>query len=266
MQGWCGWQRPFRRAAAVPAVAVVMLALASCGGAGDTTTSSGSGTTATTSPVTSGSTAPAPTDATTTSSTAAALPGEPLDLGFPRAGDTIAVVGVAHDDVLNVRLWPGVDAPVVATLAPTAEDLLSLGRHRQLPGSIWHEVEADGVTGWVDMSFIAYLGAVDDVTSRVVADLGGIPSAETMLDLGLTVARSQASTDPESRVVMSVAPTVGDLGEVTYDVIGLGDDAVRGLRLHVFGQPDESGEGFTLKSVESTVLCGRGVTEDGLCI
>jgi hypothetical protein len=63
---------------------------------------------------------------------------------------------------------------------------------------------------------------------------------------------------------MTVEPAVGDLGEVTYDVIGLGDDAVFGFRLHVFGQPGAGGD-FSLKSVERTILCGRGVS-DGLCV
>jgi len=58
---------------------------------------------------------------------------------------------------------------------------------------------------------------------------------------------------------------VGDLGDTTYDVIGLGDDAQLGWRLHVFGTPSESGEGFFLKSIERTLLCGRGVS-DGFCV
>ena len=65
---------------------------------------------------------------------------------------------------------------------------------------------------------------------------------------------------------MVVAPAVGDLGEVTYDVIGLGDDSIGGWRLHVFGTPSASGEGFLLKTLEATTLCTRGVTTDGLCI
>jgi hypothetical protein len=65
---------------------------------------------------------------------------------------------------------------------------------------------------------------------------------------------------------MVIPPTVGDLGEVTFDVVGLLDDAQLGWRLHIFGQPTEGGEGFSLKSVEATALCGRGVTEDGLCV
>jgi hypothetical protein len=64
---------------------------------------------------------------------------------------------------------------------------------------------------------------------------------------------------------MSVSPTVGDLGEVTYDVVGLGDDALGGVRIHIFGDPAE-GEGFILSSVERTFICSRGVTDDGFCI
>ncbi len=223
-------------------------------------------------PVTTTSTAPdststsAASTTSTSSSTTTTLPGEPLDLGFPKAGDVLGVVGVAFDDVLNVRAVPGADAAVVATLEPLADDVVALDRARQLPGTIWFEVQDDGVTGWVNSSFVAYLGSVDDVTSLVVAQAGEMPAAETMMALGRMVAEIMASDDPASEIVMTVAPTVGDLGEVTYDVIGLGDDAVGGMRLHVFGQPSEGGEGFTLKSVESTTLCGRGVTEDGLCI
>lgn len=208
-------------------------------------------------------TIPSTTEPDTISTTS--LPGEEFDIG-PQAGDVVAVVGVAHDDVLNLRDGPGTGYEIMATLDPLADDLVATGRHRLLSSSIWSEVEADGVTGWVNQSYLAYLGAVNDETSYVVDKLGEIPQAETMVDLGTLVAEQYASTEPASDIVMSVAPTVGDLGEITYDVIGLGDDAQVGVRLHVFGQPTAGGEGFSLKSVEVTGLCGRGVTADGLCI
>ena len=176
----------------------------------------------------------------------------------------LGVVGVSFDDVLNVRAAPGVDQPIVATLEPLEDDVAALGNTRRLPSSFWYEVEHGGVEGWVSAAFVAYLGSTDDVTSLLIAQLGETPQAETMLELGLIVAEAFASDDPPSRIVVTAAPTVGDVGEVTYDVIGLGDDALFGLRLHVFGTPDESGEGFTLKTVEQTTLCGRGVI-DGLC-
>lgn len=232
-------------------------------GASSTTTQATSSTTTTEAP----STTAAPTTTagpTTSTTTTTVLPGEPFDI-FPPAGAVLAVIGVAHDDVLNVRDVPG-DGRVIATYGPVADDVVSAGAGWKLPTTIWWKVGVDGTEGWVNSSFLAYLGVVDDVTSQVVAALGGIPEEETMLDLGRVVAEALASDDPKSDIVMSIAPSIGDLGEVTYDVVGIGDDAARGSRLHVFGAPSASGDGFTLKSVEATVLCGRGVTDDGLCI
>ncbi len=103
------------------------------------------------------------------------------------------------------------------------------------------------------------------MTAQVVDSLGGTPSAETMLELGALVAEARASDEPPSRIRMTVPPKVGDLGEVTYDVVGLGDDALFGERLHIFGRPTEGGEGFALQSVERTLLCARGLSAGGMC-
>ena len=266
------------------AVLALALVAAACGddnaGPADTgavTTTSVAPTTTTTMPTTSTTTAATTTTSTAAPTTTAAaptttttvaptttLPGELIDVP-PRRGDIVAVVGVAHDDVLNVRAGPGTNQAIVTTLGPLEDDVLVLGNARLLPNSIWTQVEFGGVTGWASIAFLGYLGQTDDVTAQLVADLGEVPTAETMLDLGLIVAEAFASEEPASRIVMSVAPTVGDLGEVTYDVIGLGDDALFGIRLHVFGMPDEGGEGFVLKTVEQTLICGRGLS-DGLCV
>jgi hypothetical protein len=191
------------------------------------------------------------------------LTGEPIDFFFSD-GDTLGVVGVAADDVLNVRSAPGVQASVVATLEPLA-DAVATGSARQLSQSIWAEVEAGGATGWANVAYLAYIGATDDVTADVVEQLGGSVSAGTMVQLGQAVAETRASTEPPSTITVVDGPAVGDLGEITADVVGLGDDSVLGARLHVFGQPVEDGEGFGLKSVEQTTLCIRGVS-DGLCV
>jgi hypothetical protein len=230
-----------------------------CAGSVEVTTTTSAATTTIMTPTTTSSTA----GAATTSE--GELPGEPIDFG-PQAGEEIAVVGVAHDDVLNVRAAPGTDADIVAELAPTETGITATGRARSLPESIWYEVDVDGVAGWASSAFVGYLGLTDDATADVIAALGETPGAETMLDLGLIVAEAMASDDPPSRIVMTVAPTVGDLGEVTYDVVGLADDALGGVRLHVFGDPAEGGEGFALSNVERTFICSRGVTDDGFCV
>jgi hypothetical protein len=191
------------------------------------------------------------------------LPGEPIDFG-PAEGATVAVVGVAHDDVLNLRAGPGVGQEILEGIPPTYDALTALGETRQLEtGAYWIEVEFDGVEGWVHLRFIAYLGAEDDVTSMVVDMLGERPSANTMAGLGLIVADAMGG-HPSADIVMSVAPTEGDLGEVTYDITGVEDDSVRGSRAHIFGQPSD--EGFTLHTIEATPFCARGVDNEGRCV
>ncbi|MEO1062667.1 MAG: hypothetical protein AAFZ07_14730 [Actinomycetota bacterium] len=272
----------------VVTIIVAVAAVAACSGDADDDTAaptaapSTTTTTATTVPPTSAppetttttTAAPSTTVAATTVAPATSAPattvddgelaGEPIEL-FARPGQVWSVVGVDRDDVLNVRCGPGIDEEIIATLAPDADDVVTTGAARNLPASIWYEVEVAGGTGWVNSFFLALPGVVDDITSQVVADLGGIPTAETLVDLGELVAGTRASTDVESRIVVSVAPTVGDLGEITMDVLGFADDAAAGERLHVFAQEDGSGETFSLRSVEATILCFRGVSEGGLC-
>jgi hypothetical protein len=225
----------------------------------------------TTTSVSSTTTAPTTTTTTVATSTTTAGPttttvaGEPVDLG-PLAGDVLGVVGVRHDDVLNVRSGPGVGYSILTGLDPLEDDVVAKGDTWYIPGAFWIEVEAGGVEGWVNLRYVAYLGDTDDMTSRLIADLGERPEAETMLDLGMIVAEAVAFEGEGARdPVVSVAPSVGDLGEVTIDVLGSADDSIGGYRLHVFGMPSESGEGFVLGSVEATVFCSRGVS-GGVCI
>ncbi|MET0696852.1 MAG: SH3 domain-containing protein [Acidimicrobiia bacterium] len=252
-------------------LAVSMLVLGACGEDAatsttttiviETTTSSLATTTTSMATTTSATSATTTTATGTTTTRASELPGEPIDFG-PAAGDTLAVVGVAHDDVLNLRAAPGADQEILDGIPPTYDALTAVGETRELPGSFWIAVDYEDTEGWVNLTFIGYLGDTTDVTHAVTEQLGGTSGAETMLELGLIVAESIAG-DSSADIVMSVAPTVGDLGEVTFDVTGFEDDSVRGSRLHVFGQPID--EAFLLASVEETVICARGV-DDGNCV
>ena len=90
-----------------------------------------------------------------------------------------------------------------------------------------------------------------------------MPAAETLPALGFVVAESLAFGDPV-RIEMSAAPTVGDLGGVTYDLAGIADDSVAGFRLRVFAiERDGSWE---LRNLESMTMCSRGGTPGGLCL
>lgn len=251
---------------------VVAMLVAACGAEGASTTSSTSTTAAptTTAALTTTTAGSSTSSATTTVSTTAApntttgeLPGEPSDLG-PEAGDRLAVMGVAHDDVLNVRAAPGANQAILHELSPTADDLIALGHTRMLPGSFWHQIEVDNITGWVSAAFVGQPTPVEDTTASVVDRLGGIPEAGTMLELGDLIAEALAVPDPPSRITLTVAPTEGDLGEVTFDIVGLEDDAVAGFRIHIFGSP--GGEGFFLDTIEARNFCSRGVDPQGFCV
>jgi uncharacterized protein YgiM (DUF1202 family) len=252
---------------------IVTLALvaAACGGddaADETTTTSTTAvaTTTTALPTTTTSTTMAPTTTTTTPGpTTTTLPGLPFESG-PQSGDILGVVAVSFDDVLNLRVGPGTDYEVLRRIPAREDRVIANGRAQALPNSIWYEVTFSGVTGWASSTYLAYLGEVNDLTSQIVADIGEIPAATTMQALGQVVADTFEPVERPLRVRMSGEPSVGDLGEVIYDVVGFADDSVRGLRLHVFGQPSEDGSTFSLKSVEAVSLCARGVTDEGVCI
>lgn len=112
-----------------------------------------------------------------------------------------------------------------------------------------------------------FVGGTDDITSRVVEILGSIPSAETMTALGHLVANALVPDEGEGAPQISVVegPVVGDLGEITLDVVGLADDSILGYRLRIFAHPPQAEGGFTLKTVERTLLCRRGVSGE-LCL
>lgn len=209
-------------------------------------------------------------DETTTSSTSSTtpreLPGEAVDI-FPYEDAELGVIGVEADDVLNVRAGPGVDFDVVAELDPLADGIVATGHNRSVDDGFWAEVTVDGETGWANVMFLSHLGRVEDITAEIAPDTDDRPRGDTMAHLGRLIAEQRTSDQsPQTDIVVVDGPSVdGDLGEITIDLVGFGDDALGGERLHIFGQEGEGGESFVLRTVERTLLCIRAVTDDGLC-
>lgn len=240
-------------------LAALGLLLAACGAdVSDSTT-----TTAPLTTTTADTTTTTVETTTTSADTTTTLAGEPIEFG-PAADDVVMVAGVAYDDVLNLRAAPGADQPISDEIPPTFADLVAQGNTRDLSPGFWIEVDYEGTVGWVNFAYTAFEGDVTDETSNVIDELGERPVESTMTDLAEVVADVfDSDEEPQSDTVQVTEVVEGDLTEVTYDVVGLGDDAVLGFRLHIFAE--ESSDGFTLRTVEATLLCLRGVS-DGLCV
>lgn len=198
------------------------------------------------------------------------LPGRPVvwaDALNTRA--EAGVTGVEADDVLNVRSLPGPDQQIVGRLAPLRTGVALTGGARMVGDAAWYEVRVDDTVGWVHSAFIDLVAGTTDITAEVRdADLP--PTAASMRELAEQVVRARGldegyqlvwgprrvfgvSAEEQRRIVISDGPHVGDLGEITVDVIDTFDDSVAAERMTIFGQPD--GDGFSLRSVERTLFC-----------
>ena len=197
------------------------------------------------------------------------LPGDPFDIG-PPAGAELDVVGVRYDDVLNFRERPDPSAPIVDTAAPesTTPRVVSAGDGRLLTRSAWWRVTVGGEEAWANLRFLGMLGATDDVFDEL-ADALPSTSAATVDELVEAIGESRASgPEPSVELVTPVEGLDADGAQVTIDVIGLGDDAVKGERILLtfdltFDDPNASDRevvSYELVGASSTAICGRGLS------
>ena len=240
------------------AALIALLGFSACTGSSVETAGDSAETTSTSVVATTETTAPAPTTDAPEPSTGItppeSMPGDVIEFG-PREGDEIAVVGVAYDDTLNVRIAPGIEFDVIDTLAPDA-NMTAGGENRLLTNSFWVEIDAADGKGWVNEAFVGFLGVTRSVDLNTI-DVLPASSAE---QFGFSVAETFASTDPVSTIALvDVSDSV-----VTFDVLGLGDDALKGLRLTV--ATTEIDEGFTISGLQEQAICSRGLAPDLKCV
>lgn len=136
--------RDSRLLATFATLSVVVAACSPAADSGATTTSTPPETT-TSSPETTTSLLQI-TTTTITTTTSTDIPGEVIDFG-PVAGDILMVIGVAYDDVLNLRAAPGPRQDIIGTIEPTHLGLIAEGETREIPGAFWIKVDHEGTVG-----------------------------------------------------------------------------------------------------------------------
>ena len=169
------------------------------------------------------------------------------------ATGTWSVVGVAHNDKLNVRKAPNAGAAVLTRLGPTATRIKATGKRQ---GQWWQLSTAQG-QGWANSRYLGQLGKPVDITAEA-REIGIAPTAAALVR---KVVRSQAAMgEGELRGPVTAARSSG---QFTVDVLGYADDAIAGERFIVRTFPGEAG--FQVRSASATPICARAVTKEGLC-
>lgn len=215
-----------------------------------------------------------PADGAPSDLTSNQVPGEALDYG-PVFGTPLAVVGVAHDDVLNFRIAPSPNAQIVTSHAPLHADLdmYALGEAWAAPSGVWWKVSVGGSEAWANQRYLGTLAGERDVFDAA-AEYLQILMFEDTESAALAVAESFATTEPASRIEFA-APALNfddGVGIATVDVLDIGDDSVKGWRLVIqveivwdeeSGEPGAQDVAFVvLTAVDGSPICGRGA--DGL--
>ncbi len=176
-------------------VLALILVLAACGDSGEPAEPAPAPTAPTTAPALEPSDTTTPTTPTTpagppTTSTATTTT-TTLPEPQPAAGPIgYRVVGVAADDVLNVRAGPSAGDPIVGTLAPDATGVVVTDTYRHEPW--WGVLLADGITGWAHSRYLA-------LDPRWSAPFGELACADAAV-MGVAPQRSPAATSNSSFV------------------------------------------------------------------
>ncbi len=263
-----------------------------------TTTDTSPSTTTVLTTTTTVSTATTPEDMSTPTlpTTPDTLPGTAYAYG-PSAGDPLTVVGVAHDDVLNVRDVPNgkiiarlrnrVSGEIdIATLVlqPVNDEVIAIidlvggvkatGHTRQLITTVWYEVDIGPITGWASSAYLAPLGSPRNANDRLIAELGEMPQAATLTDLVINVSKALVpdNTHTTYRRTIVFAPEIGEgVGGATIDVLGFSYDALLGHRISIAADPapeidwwqvpTEDAGPFTLWNVTLTHICNSSGVE-----
>jgi hypothetical protein len=66
-----------------------------------------------------------------------------------------AVVGVAPDDVLQLRKAPGATSAILGTIPAGSTGIMAIAPAKKIEGELWAPVVYQGLAGWVNASFLA---------------------------------------------------------------------------------------------------------------
>ncbi len=176
-------------------------------------------------------------------------------------GDVVAVVGLSVDETAWVGSFPADDVEFFGNLWPFDRidaGLIALGEAASYHGgSAWEKVEQEGrEIGYFPQDKTGVLGPPRDITLDV-ANLEAASADELLAAAANSIAQQEG--------LQAIQITLREFGgrELYFDLIGGSDPKSRGQRLRIV--VEESGESFSVVSVESRIICVSVVLETGEC-
>lgn len=161
------------------------------------------------------------------------------------------VTGVAADDALNIRSFPGTDGEIIARIPPHASGLRWNGESAAVAGGTWWELvhpDLPGGTGWVNARFLEAEDGVA-ITSLAPPQLGGLAPPFTEAE-GYAAMEADAALNrlldslPQTS---SIFPPGNELNPLTKAILvleneeGVADHARFAIRYGMEGRSDGTG-------------------------
>ena len=175
-----------------------------------------------------------------------------------------SVIRVSPSDTLNVRRESSPNAESLAKLGFREAGLRWTGGACNVAGTLWFEIEAKGLRGWVNGFYARPTSKPRDETARVKAWASGsktLDLAQFTDRLRLAVARQEAST-PLCDAKLIGSALEGVRARIVLYVTCGGDDSIAGSELLVTASSGK--DGWAITSVDWRDVCWRGADE--LCI
>lgn len=209
------------------------------------------------------------------------LHGEETEMFYSDEGAEVGAAGFApQDGPLVVHAAPTRESDAVSELGPLdAVELAGRERHHPEDGDqgSWTEIVlADGF-GWVESGQLSdggglfYFGATQDVTDDYLEEVPPAEQSEVIVEsvAERVIGPEEETVDPEGEPAgadWALISSPEDHGEEFYrvDVTGYLDDSLAGERLFITVEVSEGG--YELVQVERTLICQRGVGDEGLCL
>ena len=186
------------------------------------------------------------------------IAGEMTDGFAPNVDDRVAVVGVAVGGNLPMRVFPGLDQPVVARIPGTEGELYGFGQTFETEdGRTWWLVRWENSQGWIEPG-AAYLGATADISVTIAGNLpaSSFVSAAAVLDAVLL------QLPPNPIIVEQLVDTTSGTATTTIDLLEP-TETQRGRRVIITAAGADAS--WRLQSVQQIPLCTRGVDDAGTC-